>query len=380
MIYPYEDIRAVHIEITDRCNAACPMCPRFIDGDEAPYIRNVHITLDKFKSMFPTEFLQQINRFNFCGNYGDPIVARDLLPILEYMRGVNEGIRIEVNTNASARRVDWWKSLAEIIGSDERMGGVWFGLDGLADTNHLYRRNTDWETIMRNAQAYIDAGGVAHWNFIAFKHNEHQIEEARTLAGEMGFKHFNIKLTARFHTDDTFPVISKGEHIYDLEPPAQEDHRRPEAVNHNQPKPSVPKMSDAMLGALKVVEQYKKEGIVEAQKPISIAPPKPNIKCVAQGEASIYVSATGYVYPCCWIGIGHFANDHDIIIDYNKIDITKRSIQEIVNGEEFQMVEDSWNLGSISKCVNICSVAESNNKEQTQYGSEYVIHRRADEK
>ena len=33
---------------------------------------------------------------------------------------------------------------------------------------------------------YIKAGGVARWEFLVFKHNQHQIEEARQLANELG--------------------------------------------------------------------------------------------------------------------------------------------------------------------------------------------------
>ena len=46
---------------------------------------------------------------------------------------------------------------------------------------------------MENAQAFINAGGRARWDYIAFAHNEHQIDEARQLAEDMGFLHLDIK-------------------------------------------------------------------------------------------------------------------------------------------------------------------------------------------
>lgn len=375
MIYPYESIRSVHLELTDRCNAACPMCPRFVKGEVAPHIQNIQFSLDDIRNIFPVEFIKQLNRVNFCGNYGDPIVAKDLLNIIAYLRHINDDIRIEVNTNGSARKEVWWKILAGIMGSDEKMGGVWFGLDGLSDTNHLYRRNTNWEVIMRNVKAFIEAGGIAHWNFIAFKHNEHQIEEARSLAKEMGFKHFNVKLTARFESGNTYPVFVKGKHEYDLGLPTEELYQRPEVGHHTAPRPKISKPSKAMLGAAKIIEEYKRTGEIPISVNSSVVP-KPNIACVAQQESSIYVSATGHVYPCCWIANGHTHKDSDIIMNNDNIDITKRSIEDIVNGEEFQMVEDSWEIGSIQKCVNICTVVES---DKHQHGSEFVIHNRVDD-
>ena len=31
-LYNYEDIRAVHLEITEKCQASCPMCDRNVKG------------------------------------------------------------------------------------------------------------------------------------------------------------------------------------------------------------------------------------------------------------------------------------------------------------------------------------------------------------
>jgi len=353
------------------------MCPRYVDGEVAPHIQNIQFYRNDIESMFPVEFIRQLNRVNFCGNYGEPIVARDLIPIIEYFRSINPNMRIEVNTNASARRVEWWRELAQVMGSDESTSGVWFGLDGLEDTNHLYRRNTNWEVIMRNAKAFIGAGGIAHWNFIAFKHNEHQVEEARTLAHEMGFKHFNVKLTARFQTGNTYPVIVKGEHVYDLGLPTEEDYLRPQSVHPTTPRIPSTVSSQTMIEVAKIIEEYRKTGHIDAQIAKKVIA-KPNIKCIAQRENSIYVSATGHVYPCCWISNGHTHGDSDIIMENDRIDITKRSIKDIINGDEFQLVEDSWADGSIRKCVNICTVVETND-DKTPYGAEFVIHNRTDE-
>ena len=56
----------------------------------------------------------------------------------------------------------------------------------------MYRRMTNFDKIMDNANAFISAGGNAHWKMIEFEHNKHQIEEARELARKMGFTHFTI--------------------------------------------------------------------------------------------------------------------------------------------------------------------------------------------
>lgn len=364
MIYAYEDIRAVHIEVTDRCNAACPMCPRYDQktGAEAPWVRRTQLYLDDIQTILPPDFVRQLNRINFCGNYGDPMVARDLIPIIRYFKEHQPRIRIEVNTNGSGRTVEWWRELAGLLGGHERYGGVWFGLDGLEDTNHIYRRNTNWDIIMRNAQAYIGAGGAAYWNFLAFGHNEHQIDEAREFAYRMGFRHFNVKLTGRFNTNPSFPVVVKGEHLYDLKGTKAEELSRPVVP----PKPA----NDRAKRHEAIIADLKERGILDGKVvPVEIAPPV--IECVVAKEKSIYLSATGHVFPCCWIGDAH---NHDIQVKYlsaDNLDARKRSLKDIIEGDEFGVIEKSWETGSIHKCVRFCGVNETDDKHK--YGPDYVI-------
>ena len=67
---------------------------------------------------------------------------------------------------------------------------------------------------MENAEAFISAGGRARWDFIVFKHNQHQVEEAEKLANKMGFKQFRIRKTARFNYSpsgaDKWPVMDRN--------------------------------------------------------------------------------------------------------------------------------------------------------------------------
>ena len=195
-MYDYNDIRTVHLEITEKCNAACPMCARNINGGEDnPWLQNAELSLNDIITIFPDKFIQQLNHIFMCGNYGDPIVAKDTLKVFKHFRNINPTLYLGMNTNGSARTVSWWKDLATVIGSD---GYVVFSIDGLEDTNYLYRKNTVWEKIIKNAKAFIDAGGIAHWEYIVFEHNEHQVEEARRLSEQMGFQKFQVKTSSRF--------------------------------------------------------------------------------------------------------------------------------------------------------------------------------------
>jgi hypothetical protein len=71
-------------------------------------------------------------------------------------------------------------------------------LDGLQDTHSIYRQNTDFNKIIANASAFIEAGGSAVWQFIPFKHNQHQMKDAIRLSQRLGFKRIEIIKNVRY--------------------------------------------------------------------------------------------------------------------------------------------------------------------------------------
>ena len=100
-MYP---ISAIHIELTDKCQAACPMCARnHSGGSERPFIKNTEITFANFKQWFPVSFLSGVNNFYSCGNYGDPVFATDCFDIYEHVRNSSPNSRLAIHTNGSLR-------------------------------------------------------------------------------------------------------------------------------------------------------------------------------------------------------------------------------------------------------------------------------------
>jgi sulfatase maturation enzyme AslB (radical SAM superfamily) len=56
---------------------------------------------------------------------------------------------------------------------------ITFSIDGLEDTNKIYRINSEWESIMNGFNTIKKYGIKTVWKFIVFRHNQHQIEEAK---------------------------------------------------------------------------------------------------------------------------------------------------------------------------------------------------------
>lgn len=270
-LYP-TNVSAIHIELTDKCQASCPMCARnYMGGAERPFVGKHEILLDDFKKWFNPDFLSRIKNFYACGNYGDPIIAKDCLEIFDWVKTHTTDARLSIHTNGSARTPGWWRDLAKIINGTS---DVTFGIDGYKDSHALYRRGTSWDKIIENATEFISAGGNAKIDTLVFKHNEHEIEQFREEMLALGFSQVNIKYTGRFYNMDKFPVYdANGNYEYDLLPSSVNPTQH---INIDQISKNIDLWRDTVAAS-------------------EIEP-----KCIKKQE--IYVDSRGTVYPCCWIG------------------------------------------------------------------------------
>jgi MoaA/NifB/PqqE/SkfB family radical SAM enzyme len=199
----------LQFEISSNCNARCPGCARnlIIPSDDPavntditniqtithPDIpKNVYLDLEVFKSIFSDRVKQKLECIEFIGSIDDPLMHSQFLEMLEFITEHVNHVRIVIHSNASLRTPEYFFKMANIL-KKARSHKFAFSIDGLEDTNHLYRRNTKWNKIIENAQAFIAAGGNASWQYLIFPWNEHQIEDAKTLAKEMGFIDFRAR-------------------------------------------------------------------------------------------------------------------------------------------------------------------------------------------
>jgi len=326
-MYKLEDIRDIHLEVTTKCQARCPMCPRRINGGVLnPLMTLTEIDLETFKQWFSVDFIQQLDSLFMCGNLGDPIIAQDCLPILEYLKLSNPKIRLSMHTNGSARNSNFWKKLAEL---NVR---VVFGIDGTEKTHSLYRINTDYNQILNNAKTFIDAGGYAEWHMLVFEHNQHETELCQHTANQMGFKNFQIKHTTRF-TDTSFPVLDdSGKTLYQLYPSDRTKEQLPTILKYSRDLPSS-----------FVVEQVG----------------KCTINCKAVKWKQIYVAATGNVGPCCWMDFKEKLHKQNTRIDYmDKIglfpNLQEHTLAEIFNSGYFDKISSTWDSEPVFECAKQC--------------------------
>jgi len=360
MIYNYDDIRTVHLEITDKCAAACPMCARnMFGGADNPYLPDSELSLDDCKRLFEPKFVANLDKMFMCGNYGDPISARDTLEVYEYFRKENPAIKLGMNTNGSARKPDWWQNLGGLLNSKGSYAK--FGIDGLADTNHIYRRRTNFDRIIENMEGFIKGGGKAHWDFIVFKHNEHQVEEAEALARKLGVTWFQVKKTGRFFS--TAQMASKDR---------QEVHDKHGNLEYHIEMPLNPAYRNAAVGTEDTL--IAKHGSIDGYLD------NVRISCKTGNEKSIFVSSEGLVFPCCWTAnqmyVWYFPEFGAPIWKHinevggkDAINGTIKPMREIIEGPFFNSIEDSWSKptckqGKLKVCAKTCGVEFDPFKEQ----------------
>lgn len=347
-MYNYNEIKTVHLEITQRCQAACPMCDRNENGgSDNKHITNAELSLDDCKRIFKPEFIQQLKTMYMCGNLGDPVVARDTLDVFKYFREHNSHMWLSMNTNAGAKDVMWWQELAQVFG---RNGTVIFSVDGLEDTNHLYRQNVVWANVERNMKAFIAAGGRARWDFLIFQHNEHQVNEAEALANEWGCEKFIKKKSGRF-------ILASGESAKDIH---QAQNRKGEKTA-TIAKPV--NLNNVNLALLKQKEIEKTYGSMREYYNNC------NIRCKAIEKKEIFITAEGLLMPCCWTAGRMYKwwhNDYRVeqIWDHinraggkDSISALKHGIKNVMSGNLLVSIEASWKIQSLSEGkLGVCAM------------------------
>ena len=192
------DIKVLHVESTDVCQAACALCARETDATFRKDLQH-HLGIEQIQKHFLDDDIYKLDKMFMCGNYGDPAAGKHSLSIYRWFREVNPNIVLGMNTNGALQTTFWWHELGKLFNQPQDY--VVFSIDGLEDTNATYRKNVNWAKLIANVRAFIEAGGSAHWDMLVYRHNQHQVEECEQLARDMGFKWFRAKVSRRGFTN-----------------------------------------------------------------------------------------------------------------------------------------------------------------------------------
>ena len=240
---------------------------------------------------------------------------------------------LSLHTNGSARNKNWWEKLANL------KVGVTFALDGLEDTNHLYRIGTDFNKIIENAKTFISAGGEARWHMLVFDHNKHQIDDCRTMSESLGFYEFSQKNSARFN----------GPYMNVLTKESKTSHKL-------YPSDRSSEISQ------KVIEQKIKMMF----DPVSEE--NVTIHCKAVQSNSIYVGASGVVAPCCWLDFTGVYPFNPSLVNFNDSEFSHpnlhtNTLTEIFESSYFDKIEETWKNKPLTQCSRQCGKLDRLNEQ-----------------
>ena len=187
-------------------------------------------------------------------------------------------------------------------------------MDGLADTNPMYRINSKWEDIQA-AMKYCAHRARVHWKYIVFQHNEHQLEEAKTLAKSLGVEVIIFKKSARFREKDK--LAPKNETFVGV-------------VSRNRRK---------------ITDTFQKSGLQIREIDESV---KVMSRC--RSGKNLAITARGYLYPCT---VCETSNTSTWFYkNRESFNLRTHSLDEVLSSEKWEELEKLW--GNFSTAPDAC--------------------------
>tara|TARA_B000000609_G_C24153518_1_gene338921 strand:- start:310 stop:1362 length:1053 start_codon:yes stop_codon:yes gene_type:complete len=343
-------VKNVELEITSDCNAACPGCARTLNLD---ILKVQSFSLADLRRLFPTKRYIQDKHFKFCGVLGDPLIHTEFLDMVKYLLS-NNPKRISVSTNTGLGTVDTWTSLGKLAYKhEEKVLAFDFCIDGHEKTNHIYRVNTKWNTIMRNLEAFTKEAKEksigSSWTYIVFDHNEHEVETAIADAKRLGLR-FNTRTGMRNSYHEWIAEIGRKNNKVKkiITTTGKKEHKEKEKV-------------------LQLDKMIKNKTLDE-----SILQ---TIKCKFYHQGEIFIGSDLSMWPCCFLYDSAFKNQEKInnklskyVTDWNSL--KTKTIDDVLQHPWYtEVLSQSWNPKHdlhLARCVRTCGYNQAyhNKKEE----------------
>jgi radical SAM protein with 4Fe4S-binding SPASM domain len=196
------------IEPTNICNLKCPTCPTGRGDLGRP---GGYMEYEKFRAII--DEVGDWLYFIILYNYGEPFLHKEFLRMVRYAG--DKGVLVETSTNGH-----FFKSpeyCHEIIESG--LYKMIISLDGASqETLEVFRVGSHFNKIIEGmrwlSQAKKEVNSklpIIELQFIAMKHNQHEIGKMQKLADDIGVDIFSIKTPGIEMGDEEFSVLNPDE-------------------------------------------------------------------------------------------------------------------------------------------------------------------------
>jgi len=262
----------IEFEVSSKCNLKCPLCVR-THSLTHPEFLNKNLLLTVYKNIIENN---QPNQIKICGVTGDPFANNKLEEYIEF--AISKNIFVSITTNGTLGKINLWKKLA-LLGEKNKLK-ITLSIDGLKDTNHLYRIGAKWNKIEERLDAIKNINHNFTWKCITFKHNKHQKKDIENLA-----KKYNCSISF-------VPLTKRNNRIEEL------------SKNNGE----------------------KSNYILQTKIPSNIT----EFNCIHKKENSIFIDVLGNKWPCFfhydhYLRFGYSRTDFDFLLDHKNQNRCKHS-------------------------------------------------------
>ena len=322
-------IRKLQIDITSYCNAKCPGCARNIaGGNTVDFITLNHFDVDIWDRLVKQDLQNtSIESLTLNGNWGDCGMHPHLPDMLKTFITHHKKTAIFLATNGGMHNQQWWEQLGNVL-KESASHIVAFALDGLEDTNHVYRRNVNFSKVVDNIKAFVKGNGRAQIVFTVFDHNQHQIDDIVKLGKDLGCA--EVKIRKSF--SDSMQVKTNNEDYTITSKYTESD-------------------------ILYVVNEVDE---ISVEKPYDYTKTK-DTKCPWYNLGEIQIDPWHNVWTCCHISNQRFYNNLEAStvrdIGLEKFNLANKNLKEILSHNYFSTtVRDAVDQGSWDVCKRTCDV------------------------
>jgi len=185
----------INLDISHRCTLLCSGCMRQRTYHDKP-VPGHDMTIEEFDKI--TDFFPNIT---CCGQRSDPVMNNNLPQFITIAN--TKGVHLQINTAVSHRPERWFRECFDRFGE-----GRWiFCIDGLPKDSGKYRINQNGKKMYKMMALASSMGIECGWQYIVFRYNENDIEEATQMAKDINVR-LQIQISNRFRDNDPLRPVN----------------------------------------------------------------------------------------------------------------------------------------------------------------------------
>ena len=319
-----QNLRKLHVDLTSYCNAKCPACARNLNGGPTtPGLALEHFEVDVWNQL-AKDTAGNIHKLFLNGNWGDPGMHPNLIEMLATFGQYHTDCDLVICTNGGMHKPEWWSELATVL-KDRRHRVVW-SIDGIGKSHELYRRNTSYDRVIENMQAFNSAGGASEWVMTLWDHNLHEIDTVRELAKDLGC--YWLELRDSHSPEELLVTDNDKRYEYTLYTKKAKDVKSGlEILNKDQ------------------AEKFRKDLRLDF-------PSQTEFKCPWYNEYSIQIDPFMKVWPCCNISIYTHIKGHPLDQQFDVTTLPEDGFNDLSKQSIYEILEHPWWDTTLSTAID----------------------------